>query len=105
MATNEYLCNLYLKFLNYTNEIISNDILGEDDDRQTPLSDENGDKKSSRSPSPAAASVAESKPDQHERTPSLSPEPESAKQRAVRGDSKHSSRDYEQSRFFEPTNR
>ena len=84
-------------------------LLGEDDDRQTPLNDEsdkeNGDKKSSRSPSPAAASVAESKPDQHERTPSLSPEPEAAAQRSVRGDSKLSSRDYEQSRFFEPSNR
>ena len=82
---------------------------GEDHDRQTPLNDENedtngdGKKSDSRSPSPAGNATAEPKSDPHDRTPSLSPEPEvtSKQSRAVRGDSKHSSRDYEQSRFFE----
>merc|ERR1712037_731839 len=57
----------------------------------------------SRSPSPAGNATAEPKSDPHDRTPSLSPEPEvtTKQNRAVRGDSKHSSRDYEQSRFFE----
>ena len=82
---------------------------GEDHDRQTPLNDENedtngdGKKSDSRSPSPAGNATAEPRSDPHDRTPSLSPEPEvtTKQNRAVRGDSKHSSRDYEQSRFFE----
>ena len=96
--------------LQYKNDIV----LGEDD-RQTPLNDENNeepeDKKSSRSPSPIGGDTASGEPksdprEPHDRTPSLSPEPEPEikrkPEREVRGDSKHSSRDYEQTRFFDP---
>ena len=72
--------------------------IGLEDARQTPLNDEtdDGGKKSSRSPSPVGTATTTSKVETHDRTPSLSPEPDTKRgpsaHRDHRGDSKLSSR-------------
>ena len=77
-------------------EIPENDTENNEDDRQTPLNDEKEppvqQKSQSRSPSPAPPPKEAAA--REDRTPSLSPEPD---HKVIR----HSSRDYEQSRYYD----